>query len=271
MSTSAVSSSSLYQQLQSYFQTRSSDTQQLGEALSSGNLAAAQTAYNNITTLGQAGPFANGDAFRSTQREQDFTAIGTALQAGDLAGAQQAAAALKATGVNLGSQTTPAPTPAPAASTTPPAVVVNLSSGSTTNSAATGTTASTPIAEIVINFNSGAASNTAAPAPVAAGSTTGPEIVLNLSDSGSSTNPEQVTIDIGNSSSGGEQVSISAGSQGSAAQQVTLNLGANNNEEIILNFLQGSASTTSTAGSTTTTSPASSTTSAPTTGLSVTA
>jgi hypothetical protein len=273
MSTSAVSSSSLYQQLQSYFQTRNSDTQQLGEALSSGNLAAAQTAYNNITTLGQAGPFANGDAFRATQREQDFTAIGQALQAGDLAGAQQAAAALKATGINLGSQT-PAPAPTSAATPTTPAVVVNLSSGSTTNSAASGVTDRTPIAEIVINFNSGAASNAAPAAPVAEASTTGPEIVLNLSDNGSSTNPEQVTIDIGNSSSGGEQVSISSGSQGSNGQQVTLNFAANSNEEIILNFLQGSAGSGSTTGNTTTTSPTTAgntTTGTPTTGLSVTA
>jgi hypothetical protein len=274
MSTSAVPSSSLYQQLQSYFQTRSSDTQQLGEALSSGNLSAAQTAYNNITTLGQTGPFANGDAFRSTQREQDFTAIGQALQAGDLAGAQQAAAALKATGVNLGSQTTSATAPPTPAAASTPAFVLNLSSGSTTNSAATGTAASNPIAEIVINFNSGAASNAAPAAPVAEASTTGPEIVLNLNDSGSSTNPEQVTIDIGNSSSGGEQVSISSGSQGSASQQVTLNFAGNSNEEIILNFLQGSANTPSTASSTTTSSPTTTgntTTGAPTTGLSVTA
>jgi hypothetical protein len=229
--------------------------------LGSGNLAAAQTAYNNITTLGQAGPFANGDAFRSTQREQDFTAIGQALQAGDLAGAQQAFSALKATGLNLGSQTTSttAPTTTTAAST--PAVVLNLSSGSTTNSAATGTTASTPIAEIVLNFSSGGSTNGATtPTPTSA---TGPEIVLNLSDNGSSTNPEQITIAIGNYSSGGEQVSISAGSQGSDAQQVTLNLAANSNEEIILNFLQASASPTSTANSTTSGSPS--------TGLSVTA
>jgi len=97
MSTSAVSSSSLYQQLQSYFQTRNSDQQQLGQALSSGNLANAQAAYNSITALGQEGPFASGNPFQVSQREQDFTAIGQALQSGDLAGAQQAFSTLQAT------------------------------------------------------------------------------------------------------------------------------------------------------------------------------
>jgi hypothetical protein len=58
MSTSAVSSTSLNQQLTQYFQTRQTDLQQLGQALRSGDLAGAQTAYNNITTLGQSGPFA---------------------------------------------------------------------------------------------------------------------------------------------------------------------------------------------------------------------
>ncbi|MFZ0773003.1 MAG: hypothetical protein WCA49_01785 [Candidatus Sulfotelmatobacter sp.] len=194
MSTAAVSTSSLNQQLQTFFQARNSDVQQLGQALSSGNLASAQVAYNNITALAQGGPFANGNAFRGSQREQDFNAIGQALQSGDLAGAQQAFAALKATGHNQ------APQPV--------------------SNDPTGTTASS-----------------------------GPEIVINLSNSGSSTSPEQITIDIGNSSTGGEQVSLSVGNQGSAPQQVTLNLGANSNDEIVLNLLNGSSSTGSTASS----------------------
>jgi len=164
MSTSAVSSASLNQQLQSFFQTRNSDVQQLGKALSSGNLANAQVAYNNITALGQAGPFANGNSFRVPQREQDFEAIGQALQAGDLAGAQQAFAALKATGKGGGE--TP---PSTAGGLTPPSTV-------------------------------GGPSST-------------PEIVLNLSNSGS-TSPEQITLNIANSGSGGEQVSLSVGNQG---------------------------------------------------------
>jgi hypothetical protein len=190
MSTAAVSTSSLNQQLQGFFQTRNSDVQQLGQALSSGNLAQAQVAYNNITAVGQGGPFAGGNSFRGSQREQDFTAIGQALQSGDLAGAQSAFAALKATGANQ------APHP-------------------------------------VTNDPTGSAAST------------GPEIVLNLSNSGGSTNPEQITINIANSSSGGEQISFSVGNQGSTsgAPQVTLNLGANSNEQIVLNLLNGPSST----------------------------
>lgn len=205
MSTSAVSSTSLNQQLQSYFQTRNSDVQQLGKALSSGNLANAQVAYNNITALGQAGPFANGNSFRVPQREQDFDAIGQALQAGDLAGAQQAFAALKAT-ANGGGET-------------PPSTAGGL----------------TP------------------PSTVSASNSSGPEIVLNLSNNSSSTSPEQITLNIANSSSGGEQVALSVGSQGSAAQQVTFNLGSNSNEQIVINLLDASAiasSVASTTGST---------------------
>jgi hypothetical protein len=196
MSTAAVSTSSLNQQLQSFFQTRNSDVQQLGQALSSGNLANAQVAYNNITAVGQGGPFANDNAFRVSQRQQDFDAIGQALQSGDLAGAQQAFSALKATGPNQ------APHP-------------------------------------VSNDPTGTASGS------------GPEIVLNLTNTGTSTNPEQITINIGNSSSGGEQVSLSVGNQGATPQQVTLNLGTDSNDEIVLNLLNGPSSTGSTGGSST--------------------
>ncbi len=187
MSTSAVSSASLNQQLQQYFQTRQSDQRQLGQALESGDLSGAQTAYNNIVALGQGGPFANGDPYLINQREQDFSAIGTALQSGDLAGAQQAFSTLKSTfQPRVQSESTPSSAPA---------------------------------------------------------STSGPEIVLNLSNSGS-TSPEQITIDISSpASGGGEQVSLSVGNQGSNAQQVTFNLSPNSNEQIVLNLLGQPSST----------------------------
>lgn len=192
MSTSAISSSSIHQQLQQYFQTRQSDLQQLGNALSSGNVKAAQVAFNNITALGASGPFANGDPFKINAREQDFQAVGQALHSGDLAGAQQAFGALASTFANQG------PKPVAAAPSAP--------------------------------------------------SSPGPEIVLNLSNSGASGSPEQVTINIANGANGGEQVSISAGSQGSNAQQVTFNLNPNSNEQIVLNLL-GAPSGSSTNGS----------------------
>lgn len=186
MSTAAVSSIPISQQLQQYFQTRRADLQQLGRALENGDLAGAQTAYNNIVTLGKNGPRPNGDPFLISQREQDFNAIGQALQAGDLAGAQQAFATLRATFAKPGG------------------------------------------------------------GPGTAGS--GPEIILNLG-SGTSANPEQITINIANSANGGEQISLSVGNQGSSAQEVTLNLAANTNEQIVLNLLGGapSASSSSTA------------------------
>jgi hypothetical protein len=197
MSTSAVSSTSSNQELQQYFQTRHSDLQQLGQALASGNLASAQTAYNNIVSLGKKGPFAAGNPFYLSSREQDFQAVGQALQSGDLAGAKQAFSALKAT-FQRGQQLDPPP------------------------------------------FSSAAAS--------------GPEIILNLSPinggSGAS-GPEQITINISNPASGGEQVSIGIGSQGSSnAEQITLNLPSNSNEQIVLNLLGASSTTT---GSPTTT------------------
>ncbi len=204
MSTSAVSSSSLNQQIHQYFQTRQTDLQQLGQALGTGDLAGAQTAFQAIAQLGQGGPFANGDPFANSQREQDFTAIGQALQSGDLAGAQQAFSALKATlEKNNGGQ---------------PA----------------------PIADPIL---------TAAPSSV------GPEIILNLSNSSGSANPEQITININPTSGGGEQVSLSVGQPGSTnPQQVTFNLPANSNEEIVLNLLGGSSSTSSASTSSTSSS-----------------
>lgn len=190
MSTSAVSSSSLNQSLQQYFQTRHTDLTQLSDALNSGDLTAAQTAFNNISSLGQSGPFANGQPFAIPQREQDFQAVGQALQNGDLSQAQAAFGALG------------------------------------------GTFAPHGVLDPIATAPSGGT-----------GSGSGPEIILNLSG-GNTGAPEQITININNSTSGGgEQVSLSVGGQGSNPQEVTFNLGANSNEQIVLNLLGASSST----------------------------
>jgi len=97
MSIAAVSSSSIYQELQSFSQQRAADVQQLGKDLTAGNLANAQQDYTTLQTLGQSGPSANGDVFGSSQREQDLNAIGRALKAGNLSDAQQAFAQLQST------------------------------------------------------------------------------------------------------------------------------------------------------------------------------
>lgn len=277
MSTGAVSTSSLYQELQQYFQTRSSDQQALGKALQSGDLAGAQQEYTAIQTLAQSGPFANGDAYKITQREQDFTAVGQALQAGDLAGAQQAFAQLQSTFQKSGSNVQQQ-------ADQNPAVVVNLGSGttgaaaggstSTTGSAATGTTAGseivlnlgtlTPGEQITIGVSETAnggeqltvgianpASTTATaasatgttPATGSAAATTGSEIVLNL---GTVTAGEQITIGVGNGANGGEQVSVSANQSGQTPQQITLNLNQSVNQQIILNLFNSATSATAT-------------------------
>ena len=53
MSTAAVSSNSIYQELQTFYQDRKTDLSQLGQALKSGDLASAQTAYTSLTGSGQ--------------------------------------------------------------------------------------------------------------------------------------------------------------------------------------------------------------------------
>jgi hypothetical protein len=221
MSTAAVSTAtqaSLYNQVQQYFHTRQSDLQQLGKDLNTGDTTDAATEYQDIVQLGQSGPFASGNAFSRTDRESDFTAIGTALQSGNLAGAQQAFSNLKATFAPAATVQNPVSQgPAPVV----PPILPSLGQSSTSQSGSTG-------------------------------SNTGPEIVLNIGASSSST-PEQITINISNPASGGEQVSIDIGSEGSTSQQVTtLNLPANSNEQIVLNLLaasQASSSSSSTANS----------------------
>jgi hypothetical protein len=94
MSIAAVSSLSIFQELQSFYQSRQADLKQLGSALQSGDLNGAQQAYNTLAALGQSGPFANSEPFSKSSRAQAFDTIGQALQAGDLAGAQAAFATL---------------------------------------------------------------------------------------------------------------------------------------------------------------------------------
>jgi hypothetical protein len=222
MSTAAVSTSSIYQELQTFFQGRNSDLKQLGQALQSGDLAGAQQEFSAIQNLGQSGPFANGNAFKVSQREQDFAAIGQALQSGDLAGAQQAFAQLESTFHHQHS------------SEAPPSVVVNLSLPSTPASAPApaATTAAAPAPSSAPAPQSTAPSSTA-PAP-------GTEIILNL---GNVTPGEQINIGISNGSNGSEQVTIGVSNQqNQSAEQITLNLNQNTNQQIILNLFNSTAS-----------------------------
>src|ERR1700704_4610805 len=75
--------------LHTYLKERRAELQQLNEALKSGDLNAAQQAYNNIVALGNQ-VLHKDNAFLRSDRGLDFNAIGGALQNGDLAGAQHA-------------------------------------------------------------------------------------------------------------------------------------------------------------------------------------
>jgi hypothetical protein len=130
MSTAAVSSLSIFQELQSFYQNRQTDLKQLGSALQSGDLAGAQQAYRALAVLGEGGPFANSEPFAKSSRAQAFNALGEALQAGDLARAQASFATL--TG-NQGNSATSAQV----GSAATPASVVNLTGAQPSNSTAT--------------------------------------------------------------------------------------------------------------------------------------
>ena len=80
-----TSSSSLYADNVQSFQQRRSAFQQLGQALQSGDLGAAQSAYNLLTQNAS-----TSAASQTNPLSQDFSAIGQALQSGDLKGAQSA-------------------------------------------------------------------------------------------------------------------------------------------------------------------------------------
>jgi hypothetical protein len=87
MSIDAISSTSA---IPPYRQTRT-DFQSLSQALQSGNLSAAQSAYAALQQDQQNGP----QPPAGSPLANDFNALGQALQSGDLTGAQQAFASLK--------------------------------------------------------------------------------------------------------------------------------------------------------------------------------
>jgi len=193
----SASTSSIYQQLQSYRKERNADLAQLGTDLQAGNLNAAQQDFNTLTALGQSGPNKNGQPFQQAGRAQDFQAIGQALENGDLAGAQSAFASLEGT---FGEQSQQA------------------------QSAISAYSSNSGGAEIVINL--GGASNTSSAGGSSGSSgSSAPEVVVNIGQEGSSSSgasgvPE-VVINLGGASS----TSSTSASSGSAAPEVVLNFG----------------------------------------------
>ena len=255
--TATDNTSSIYQQLQAFRQQRQSDLTQVGQALQSGDLAAAQTAFNTLTALGQAGPNQNGQTFARTDRNQDFQAIGQALQSGDLAGAQAAFAALTS---SFGGQNQQAQNAISAYDPAVTEIVINFNAGTSgtpnTSGAAVGAPSPTiepPVTqsqtaggaavgapEVVINLGGGGTGSSTA-------STQAAEIVINLGQSntagssstgGSLARGEEVTIDLSGFSSA--EVSIGAPQgQGNTNEQITLNLNQQSNYELIVNLFNG--------------------------------
>jgi hypothetical protein len=207
MSTSAISAGSLNQQIQQYFHTRQTDLQDLGKALGTGDLAGAQAAFQAIAKLGQGGPFASGDPFSNSQREQDFTAIGKALQSGDLAGAQQAFSDLKATfekaqGGPAATISNPLPnpgTPAPVG----PEIVINLSNSSVSP---------TP-EQITINLNPTSGGGEQVSLSVGQQGSQPQELTLNLAPNSN----EEIVLNLFGGSSSTGSTSTSSSTNGSSA------------------------------------------------------
>ena len=191
MSTTAVSSTSLNPQVQQYFQTRSTDLKQLGQALSNGDLAGAQTAYNKIAALGQNGPFPNGNPFLINQRDQAFTQIGQALQSGDLASAQHAFSALRDSFTHGNRQLDPTSANSNSPSSSGPEIVLNLSSG---------TTGAASPEQITINISNPASGGEQVSLSVGSQGSNAQQVTFNLP----SNSNEQIVLNLlGASSTGG--------------------------------------------------------------------
>jgi hypothetical protein len=235
------STSSIYQQIQTYRQQKQADLTQLGQDLTAGNTAAAQQDFNTLTALGQSGPSANGQAFQNSSREQDFQAIGQALQAGNLAGAQTDFANLASTNGVVGIHVPPVRDPLPIFPPITPTIVAPIlpiapNTPIAQPVAVAPTAPGSGVDEIVINLGSPSSTSSAS------GSTT-PEIVINLGQSsGSSSAAEQITINLGDAASTSTSSSIGAAS----TPEIVLNLGQSsgsssvNPEEITINFGTGS-------------------------------
>jgi hypothetical protein len=97
MSIGAISAGSLAQYVSASSDlTQSQQTfQTLQQSLASGNLSAAQAAFNSYQLLNQNLTNISGSSSATTQLSKDMTALGTALSSGDLSTAQSAFATVQ--------------------------------------------------------------------------------------------------------------------------------------------------------------------------------
>jgi hypothetical protein len=105
MSVAAVSNLSSPPTAVSPYRQEHQDGWALENALRSGNLTAAQSAYNALAAFGPN----NSGPFKAPELTQQFQALGQAISSGDLASAQQAALTLRQTYIKFQQQPTPAP------------------------------------------------------------------------------------------------------------------------------------------------------------------
>ncbi len=211
---SAASSQISGKDFQAYFKARQPLVKELGQALKSGDLAAAKAAFDKLSDLGEKSGLKN--PFLRRDRATDFSVVGEALNHGDLAAAQKAFAVLKQ---DLGSHIQRQPVSPRAL----PDVVVTINGGGPTGVA---TPKPTPIAkplgpapepaEVVVSINDAKGSG---------GSSE--QIVLNLNGASTAKGGEQINIGISQTSSG-EQISLSFGKAGGAGSppSIQLNLGS---------------------------------------------
>ncbi len=231
-STSAVHPSNL----QSVFQQRRSDFQQLSQTLKSGDLAGAQAAFDALSNLGKnaSNSGANSGPFRNSRLAQDFNNLGQELQSGDLAGAQQAFGTLQqdiqASRHHFGGGSSQNSNPAPSTNSTPEIIInlgntgsggeqiiINLGAGNGSSSTALPTTATpAPATSDVASSQASSSSSSSSASGSNAGTTAAPptqasapeQIILNLNNGNN--HPESITLNIGPGKSG-EEITINVG------------------------------------------------------------
>jgi hypothetical protein len=65
---SAAITSSIFQEIQNFNQSRRADLQQLASALRRGNLDAAKQAFSDLAAIGKNGPYGNAEPFSNSSR-----------------------------------------------------------------------------------------------------------------------------------------------------------------------------------------------------------
>jgi hypothetical protein len=218
-----------------FYSQRKSDAGQLQQALQSGDLAGAQSAYNALASLQSStgsGPFPNNKVLSG-----DFNALGDALQAGNLSAAQQIGAKLRQDiRTAIQNQGGGNAIPAGAQSSVQPEIIINLSTGassSTPNSSTTdGSTSGTPTATLgstsPITSSVGTPTSTSpasSTSGVTASTTTSngvPELILNLG--GGAGSPSEIDINFGSAAANSQiQINLGTGSNGQA-ETIGINL-----------------------------------------------